>query len=100
MKNEMPTARIIISDDGLLDAYPVDRQLPSFLSRDVFNNNVRNKKPVIIDGAALRWLGMSEEGATPEFDMDSIRWAEFSTEHFMLHKIRQSEDWNEINTWT
>jgi Cupin-like domain len=72
MKNEMPTARIIISDDGLLDAYPVDRELPSFLNRDVFNNTVRNKKPVIIDGAALRWLGMSEEGATPEFDMEIL----------------------------
>ena len=68
----MPTARIIISDDGILDAYPIERHLPSFLSRDVFNNTVRNKKPVIIDGAALRWLGMSEEGATPEFDMEIL----------------------------
>ena len=68
----MPTARVSVSNDGILDAYPVDRCLPSFLNRDVFSNTVRNKKPVIIDGAALRWLGMSGGGVAPEFDMEML----------------------------
>ena len=68
----MLAARVSVSNDGILDAYPVDRCLPSFLNRDVFRNTVRNKKPVIIDGAALRWLGMSGRGVAPEFDMEML----------------------------
>lgn len=51
--------RIPISLDKLLDAYPVDRCIPSSIVSQNFEHSYRNKKPVIIAGGALTWLGIN-----------------------------------------
>lgn len=53
--------RVPISLDELLDAYPVARVKPSCLDHETFVTSIRNRKPVILDGAARHWLGISEK---------------------------------------
>jgi hypothetical protein len=50
--------RISISADKLLDAYPVDRSDPTSSLIQNFELSIRNKKPLIIAGGALGWLGI------------------------------------------
>jgi hypothetical protein len=50
--------RISISVDKLLDAYPVDRSAPTSSLSQNFVHSIRNKKPLIISGGALGWLGI------------------------------------------
>lgn len=50
--------RISICADKLLDAYPVDRSDPTSSLIQNFEPSIRNKKPLIIAGGALGWLGI------------------------------------------
>lgn len=50
--------RVAISEDKILDAYPVSRVTPAALHHDMFALNFRNKNPIILDGAALPWFGI------------------------------------------
>jgi hypothetical protein len=50
--------RISISVDKLLDAYPVDRSASTNSLSQNFVHSIRNKKPLIIAGGALGWLGI------------------------------------------
>jgi hypothetical protein len=53
--------RVPISLDELLDAYPVARVKPSCIDHQTFVTSIRNRKPVILDGGAHHWLGLSEK---------------------------------------
>lgn len=53
--------RVQISLDEILDAYPVARVKPSCLNHQTFLTSIRNRKPIIIDGGARHWLGLSEK---------------------------------------
>ena len=64
--------RIAISSDGILDACPVESSTTQILDPHGFQITVRNRKPLILKGAAQSWFGLNKNSNATAKIFDAV----------------------------
>ena len=68
--------RIAISSDGILDACPVESSTTQILDPHLFFIATRNRKPLILKGAAQNWFGLNENSDATVKVFDAVEECE------------------------